>query len=971
MKYLYLDTEVYTGNREVDLKQVGHAKNARDPLTEVMIVSYAIDNGSVKVWDVTENSTMPGDLRTALDDVINGCEAKIVMHNAPYDIAQMRFSLPDAVTIPLHKVKDTSVMARRLALPAALGELGQVLGIREDLQKLKEGKRLIQKFCKPRAVSKYNSATRWTRVNAKEDWAKFVEYAAFDIHAMREIFKTLTDVGRYNNEDDLWVLDQVINERGIPIDVESIQNAQALVERELERFNERIYRLTGGFVATAAQRDKLLHWLHSQRINAAGVTKQDIADLLSRNDLPDRVREVCEIRQQSSKTSTSKLKKMLQVVCNDGRVRGCLQYYGASRTGRWAGRLIQIQNFARGMFDEPEDMQTAIEVINSDLMDAMYDDKMEVISSCLRGMIAAKPGYKLIVADLSGIEARTLPWLACDEETLDVFRSGKDIYKSAAAGIYKKHYDDIDKGERFIGKVACIAEGQLVLTDKGLVPIERVTLDQKVWDGEQWVAHDGVVYKGEREVITYDGLTATAEHIVFTEDGREIPFGDAAVEQIKLRSSTPIRQSNRMGGDNITCYRVGGRKRQKRPPLQTKNADRKMYWMWRSKEDKHEKLATWKNERMSEMLTATKNPQVVRQKSYLYERTLRECERQELSQLRRERDRVQVFKCTGGRTLDKGESRVKERIADRQNRQRWALRARKLTMGNDEAAIVEQEMHKACKRMGVHRGGMALCQAHSRKKAAKWCESGRNRRGSEECCDRKAQKLEGNKGKARVYDLLNCGPNSRFTVSGVVVHNCLALGYAGGKNAFISMGKNYGVDIDDALAAKTVSDWRSANPKIVQLWSRVERMVKDAIRTGTIIKEGYFEAEVKKNFLYIRLPSGRLLCYYQMRIKGDRLVFKGVDQFTRKWADIDAYGGKIVENLTQAVARDVFAASFAKAEEAGYKIVAHVHDELIVEVPDDPDYSVERLSEIMCDNPSWTKGLPLEAKGVEGRRYSK
>jgi len=654
VKYLYLDTEVYTGNREVDLKQVGHAKNARDPLTEVMIVSYAIDNGSVKVWDVTENSTMPGDLRTALDDVINGCEAKIVMHNAPYDIAQMRFSLPDAVTIPLHKVKDTSVMARRLALPAALGELGQVLGIREDLQKLKEGKRLIQKFCKPRAVSKYNSATRWTRVNAKEDWAKFVEYAAFDIHAMREIFKTLTDVGRYNNEDDLWVLDQVINERGIPIDVESIQNAQALVERELERFNERIYRLTGGFVATAAQRDKLLHWLHSQRINAAGVTKQDIADLLSRNDLPDRVREVCEIRQQSSKTSTSKLKKMLQVVCNDGRVRGCLQYYGASRTGRWAGRLIQIQNFARGMFDEPEDMQTAIEVINSDLMDAMYDDKMEVISSCLRGMIAAKPGYKLIVADLSGIEARTLPWLACDEETLDVFRSGKDIYKSAAAGIYKKHYDDIDKGERFIGKVAC-----------------------------------------------------------------------------------------------------------------------------------------------------------------------------------------------------------------------------------------------------------------------------------------------------------------------------LALGYAGGKNAFISMGKNYGVDIDDALAAKTVSDWRSANPKIVQLWSRVERMVKDAIRTGTIIKEGYFEAEVKKNFLYIRLPSGRLLCYYQMRIKGDRLVFKGVDQFTRKWADIDAYGGKIVENLTQAVARDVFAASFAKAEEAGYKIVAHVHDELIVEVPDDPDYSVERLSEIMCDNPSWTKGLPLEAKGVEGRRYSK
>ena len=752
-----------------------------------------------------------------------------------------------------------------------------------------------------------------------------------------------------------------------------------MVEKQLLRYNERMYNLTGGVVASMAQRDKLVYWINSQGVPTPGVTKQDINDLLAR-DLPENVREVCEIRQQASKTSTAKLKKMLEAVCDDGRVRGCLQYYGASRTGRWAGRLIQIQNFARGIFKEVYQVETAIKAIQTDTVDLFYDDVMTVISSTLRSMIKAPEGYKLIVTDLSGIEARVLAWLAGDEKTLDVFRRDICVYKYTAARMLSiPSVADVTEEERFLGKVACIAEGQLVLTDIGLVPIESIQLHHKVWDGQQWVSHEGLVYQGEKEVMTYEGLTATKDHIVFTEDGREISIRDAAEEQVKLKRTGAGRESIRMGGSNLSTCGVGRRIRQKRTSEQAEDAYCPMYKLSNSEKNKHEKPTLRKDERMPVLLSAKKNTQVARPQGYCNEREMRKREGSKLPQIRRERNRVQVRECAGSWLVDTRESRATQRFADRQDRQQRSLRERESQVGYHHAASTKQGGYEVTKGLGVQRGGMAIREAYGREKVKKWANKGGNNRRSETGCVRKEQAVDGHKRKVRVYDILNCGPNHRFTVSGVLVHNCLALGYQGGKAAFISMGKNYNADIDEPTAEKTVREWRESNSKIVALWGVVERAIVEQLQapaqTTAKVKFNKVTEHISvahhKKHLYIKLPSGRLLAYVEPRLINNKITVKGVNQFTRKWEDTDFYGGKFVENICQAVARDVFAAAFSKAEAAGYPLIAHVHDELITEVPDSEEYTLDTLNQLLCDNPPWAKGLPLNAKGAVLYRYMK
>jgi DNA polymerase len=255
-------------------------------------------------------------------------------------------------------------------------------------------------------------------------------------------------------EDIVWALDQKINDKGIPVDTEALAATQREIDLELNRLNDVSVSICG---FRASQRNAILDWVRGQGVVMVDLTKLTVKETLT-GDLPKRVRKVLDIRQMVGKTSTAKVGRLLDWTCADGRVRNTLQYYGAYRTGRFAGRGPQIQNFPRGTLSEQE-VEDALRMIRDGDTYLGIDDLFDTVSSLLRAFIKAPEGRHFVVADLAGIEARVLPWLAGDEKTLDIFRNGEDIYKFAAAQIYKKDYKDITKEERFTGKVATLSLG--------------------------------------------------------------------------------------------------------------------------------------------------------------------------------------------------------------------------------------------------------------------------------------------------------------------------------------------------------------------------------------------------------------------------------------------------------------------------------------------------------------------------------
>jgi DNA polymerase len=521
---------------------------------------------------------------------------------------------------------------------------------------MSDGHKLVMKFCKPAPSN--HKAFKYDATTHPAEWLRFIEYCGQDVEAMRTIWKLMPDINDNDTEIKLWHLDQEINDRGMPIDIETVNLAIDRVNVEKELLTQELTKLTNGVLTSSAGVTKLVDYLEDHEgLKMPSLAKGDVAEVLNRDSLSDRARKILIIRQQANKTSVKKYNTLAAATCSDGRLRGTLQFYGANRTGRWAGRLFQPQNLARPTI---ACLDAGVAHLRHDTLSLAYDKPMEALSSCVRAMICAPTGMKLVVTDLSGIEARVLPWLAGDERTLDIFRSGKDIYKHTACGIFNKDYSDIDGDMRFIGKVAT-----------------------------------------------------------------------------------------------------------------------------------------------------------------------------------------------------------------------------------------------------------------------------------------------------------------------------LALGFQGGVNAFTTMGKNYGVEIDETLATETVRNYRRANKRIVSLWHTMNDGVMDVVgRTVKCKTVGQLLIDLEDDWLTVRLPSGRKLAYYKPlnedhensgRIK---TTFMGVG-FNRKFMRIDTYGGKIVENVTQAVARDVLGANLSVIEAAGYEIVATVHDEVVTLCPDEEQYNAPALSALLSTSPSWADGLPLDAKGFEGMRYSK
>lgn len=445
---LWADIETFS---EVPIRH-GTAKYSAN--AELMLFAYALDDDPISIWDVTENPAMPADLKKHLDS-----DEPICGHYATFEASV----LTPLFGIDPKRWRCSMAKCYAHALPGALENAGIVLGLDIDLQKFKDGKALIHKFCKPAA--KNSKHTRNTRLTHPKEWERFKDYCKQDVAAMRAVWKRSPSWNYPNFELDFWHLDQKINRRGMAADLELAGAAVSIAGREKNRLANKTMELTEGQVKSATQRDAMLSYIADaydiKLDNLRGSTIETFLEKMV--DIPQELAELLATRLQSNRTSAAKYKRIFDWE-HEGRLKHTLQYCGAARTLRFSGRGPQGQNLKRPEKYISEQWNFAAEVVKAEAVDLFFDDTMDVLASMVRGTVIAPPGKKLIVSDLAGIEGCVLPWLAGEETELkryhDLFAgSGFDSYIWAYARSFGMKPALVTKAQRTIGKPISLSFG--------------------------------------------------------------------------------------------------------------------------------------------------------------------------------------------------------------------------------------------------------------------------------------------------------------------------------------------------------------------------------------------------------------------------------------------------------------------------------------------------------------------------------
>ena len=657
MGKMSVDIETFSS---IDLKKSGVYRYVEAPDFDILLIGFSIDGGPVEVIDCTARHNSYEEERKMVQFKKHLYDPECIKsaYNANFERTCLAKWL--GKEMPPEQWRCTMIKCLTMGLPGSLADAGIALGLPEDKLKDPQGKALIQYFSKPCKPTRVNGQrTRNLPEHAPDKWKLYIEYNRQDVVTEMAIDSKLACYKITETEQELWNLDQEMNDRGVRIDVDMVDkivNYDVIRKEELQKEAQEI---TG--LANPNSLAKLKTWLNDQGMPMASVTKDTIAAALSLQYIPENVRRVLEIRTALGKTSTAKYSTMLDAVCDDHRLRGILQFYGANRSGRWAGRLVQTHNLARNSL---EDLDLARELAvegDFDTMQTLFGETAFVFSELVRTAFVPSEGCRFVVSDFSAIEARVISWIADEEWRLEAFRAGKDIYCETASQMYK-------------------------------VPV---------------VKH----------------------------------------------------------GEN-------------------------------------------------------------------------------------------------------GELRQKGKVAE------------------------------------------------------------------------------------------------------------LACGYQGGVGAMKRMDREGSIPEEELQAV--VDSWRNANPKVVKLWRLCEIAVRTAIEEHRTVRLQHgLEFSYINHNLFIKLPGGRKLCYWDTKLKMDprdgreHIVYMGVNQETKQWGETETYGGKLVENIVQATARDCLAVAMTRVSNLGYKIVMHVHDEMIVDVPIEDTEALDVINACMAEPIDWAPGLPLKGDGYETTFYKK
>lgn len=699
-KYLiYADLETAS---ECDLKAAGAYKYAEHPSTRVQMFSYLRKGESkASLWVPEEGQKMPKDLKRFIEDP----NCIFMFHNAQFDRILLHTL---GIAMPVQRFRCMMIQAMSHSLPGGLEALGTVLKIDEDKAKMKDGKRLVLMFCKPQKNAKTGALTWRTYETNPDEWEQYKEYCKRDTEVMPLIHGRLPAFNYPKHPElDYWFLDQDLNDRGMPVDLELVDAAQRAIDDTRVRLDKQTVELTEGEVQAATQRDALMDYLKdTYGMDIDDMKKSTVERLLDDPETSPAIRELLILRRASTTSSTAKYKKMRAVACSDGRIRGAIQFNGAKRTARDAGRMVQPQNFpSRGLLKHKEVMM-GIKALKHDMAYDLGFDVMHLASSALRYTIAAPKGKKFVIADLSAIEGRGLSWVADEKWKVQAYQESDadpkapDLYMLSYAKSFKVDPRSVSKDDRQIGKVLELSMG----------------------------------------------------------------YGGGVGAFVNFASAFKIDL-----------------------------------------------------EALSDKLISVLPDDVFNEAQGFYD---------------------------------------------------WAVSMELKTFGLSKTAFSAID---ATKRL-----------------------------------------------------------------------------------------------------------WRSGHPATCKFWADVEDAVRQALMFGKPGKlypfsiDG-FATEKYRNWIFIHMPSGRRLCYpgMQMTDNGRRLVFQGENQFTKQWSLIPTGGPKCTENIVQAISRDIFKHGQKLADEAGYKTILVVHDELVCEVPDSGEFTVSALEGFMSEQPPWAKSLPLAAKGFETYRYHK
>ena len=563
MQTLSIDLETFSSQ---PLQKTGVYRYVESPDFEILLFAYSVDGGPVQQIDLACGEKIPSEVLSALEDETVTKWA----FNANFErICLSRFlDYPTGDYLEPDSWKCSMVWAAYMGLPLSLEGTGAVLGL--EKQKLSEGKDLIKYFCQPCAPTKSNGQrTRNLPKHSLDKWLAFKRYNIRDVETEMSIQARLSKYPVPNSVWEEYHLDQEINDRGVGLDMELVRQAIQMDGRSRSELTQAMKELTSLDNPNSVQQMK--QWLADNGVETDTLGKKAVAELLK--TAPPQLQKVLTLRQQLAKSSVKKYQAMETAVCADGRARGMFQFYGANRTGRWAGRIIQMQNLPQNHLDDLSEARGLVRAGNFDALETLYEDVPDTLSQLIRTAFVPQENRKFIVADFSAIEARVIAWLAGEKWRQDVFAAGKDIYCASASHMFgvpvEKH--GVNGHLRQKGKIAELALGyggsvgalkamgalEMGLSEDELPALVSAWRQANPKIVQFWWAVDRAVM----DAVTRKTTTKTHGIVFSARNGMlfiTLPSG-RSLAYVKPKIGT-----NKFGGDCITYEGVGGTKKWER-----------------------------------------------------------------------------------------------------------------------------------------------------------------------------------------------------------------------------------------------------------------------------------------------------------------------------------------------------------------------------------------------------------------------